>query len=101
MSTPKTAPHVTDPWADVRERHAGGPPMPEMTVSAGDYERDVGRLLTDADALLAVVRLAQEALDEDGQYGPGALGDALAALPEYLKQETDSYKDEEWTHYRN
>ncbi|KKL48473.1 hypothetical protein LCGC14_2325200 [marine sediment metagenome] len=65
---------MTDPWAEMREF--------TFYFDDGDKARS---LLRDADALLAVVQLAQEAFGKDGQYGPGALGDALAALPEHLK----------------
>ena len=58
----------------------------EPSQSEGAVDTAI-RLLRERNALLAVVRLAQEAFGEDGQYGPGALGDALAALPEHLREE--------------
>ena len=75
---------MTDPWADVRAKSKNGD---YVVFGTAAIDIDVAGLLTDADALLAVVPLVREAVD--GYELPvdmeQTLRDWLDALPEYLK----------------
>ncbi len=75
---------MTDPWADVRERHQkDAEAFAEKRLAPKDdpLQRvlDMDRVLTDADALLAVVRRIEKAYSLDYIY------QLIAALPEHLK----------------
>jgi len=74
---------MTDHWADVRERSRRRYLLKRTTVPVPVDQLE--RLLADADALVAVVRIAQEQFGEYGQYTNKQMGEALAALPEHLR----------------
>ena len=74
---------MTDPWADERERL-----HPERRIAWRAADRDIERLLTDADALLAVVPKIKSVLDNGSLQDKvkfGMIYGILAALPEHLK----------------
>ena len=75
---------MTDHWATLRERLRQSRPIPDVLAD---------RLLTDADALLIFkgqAEAALEALEHGLTDAPeGILRDALAALPEYLREKHD------------
>jgi hypothetical protein len=74
---------VNDPWADERKK------LKDMPWKDWDASK-VAPLLADADALLAVVRAAEETVREDDDFwGRYDLEQALAALPEYLREKND------------
>ena len=86
---------MIDPWADVRERvndlegkayNMTGPP--EVYDFINHIPQDIRQLLADADALLAVVPLVNEAVDayELPIDVEQTLRDWLAALPEHLNR---------------
>lgn len=84
---------MTDPWEDVRYLSEKRPRGPWGTIAQVEIER----LLTDADALLAVVRAAEEleiaydmrtserSVAEGSSRELEYLQDTLAALPEHLR----------------
>jgi hypothetical protein len=87
---------MIDPWEDVRERADGAYQHKDCELALNDANEDVDCLLADADALLQVVRAAEEIklrycgppIDMPLMLGSPddaqSLIDALAALPEYL-----------------
>ena len=87
---------MTDPFADVRsaktqvESWAVSEPSSGRFISMNhldDWLEQFEKVLTDADALLAVVRAAQEYTSpgRDTATNWAALKESIAALPEHLR----------------
>lgn len=79
---------MNDPWEDMRQYLVAGEKHYEGVWGFDPY---VTRLLTDADALLAVVRAVTASKTEDDGFEFDELGwplidEAMAALPEHLRE---------------
>jgi hypothetical protein len=73
---------MNDPWKDIRK-----------WLRSGGYNPPAGKLLADADVLLAVKRIADRHMRERVHMPPEDPVDlefesALAALPEHLKEQS-------------